>query len=156
MCVYIYLNLVFRWRALNRAARPCFYGRHTHTLNVNTSHGIFIPVILCHFLYHLLLAPGNLLQSCNLLCLLVFKGPFLHPAHCSTLSLSDFPPEGSSWRRHPSDGARQEPGPEGRSSKSLHWRRAVFSAAWTLHRLSGVSIIIIYWLFRSLQICVFE
>lgn len=78
------------------------------------------------------------------LCLLVFKGLFLLSVHCSTLSLSDFPPEGSSWRRHPSDSARQEPGPEGRSGKGLHWRRAVFSAAWSLHRLPGVSISIIY------------
>lgn len=87
---------------------------------------------------------SNLLQSCNLLCLLVFKGPFLLPIHCSTLSLSDFPPEGSGWRRHPADSTRQEPGPEGRSSKGLHWRRAVCYAAWTLHCLSGVSIIITY------------
>lgn len=78
------------------------------------------------------------------LCLLVFKGLFFLSVHCSTLSLSDFPPEGSSWRRHPSDSARQEPGPEGRSGKGLHWRRAVFSAAWSLHRLPGVSILIIY------------
>lgn len=116
----------------------------THTLSVNTSHGIFIPLILRHVHYHLLLAPGNLLQSCNSLCLLGYKGHFLFSLHCSTLSLSDFPPEGSGWGRHPSDSARQEPGPQGRSSKGLHWKRAVFSAAWSLHRLSGVSIVLIY------------
>lgn len=38
----------------------------TYTLNFNTSHGTFIPVILRHVRYHLLAAPGNLLPSCNL------------------------------------------------------------------------------------------
>lgn len=55
VCVCVYLNLVFRWRA----TLPCFSGQHT--LNMNTSREIFILVILCHVCYRLSLAPGNLL-----------------------------------------------------------------------------------------------
>lgn len=130
MCVH--LNLVFRWRA----TRPCF--SRQHTLNINSSRDIFILVNLCHVCYRASLAPGNLLQSRDLLCLLA---PHLL---LPLLSLSDFPSEGSGRRRHPTDSTRQKPGPEGRSSKGLHRRRAVFAAAWSLHRLPGVSIIITY------------
>lgn len=98
----------------------------------------------------------DLLMSYHLSCILQgFHRAFLPLVHGLTLSLSDLPPEGSSGGRHPADSTGQEPGPEGGSSEGLYWRCAVYSPAWALHRLCGVSIPT-YGFNNDSQMCMFR